>query len=166
MQPIKFDNQGFTLVELLLYVFVASGILLSVVALVALLIQSRVKNQTISLVEQQGAQIIQLVTQEINNAKTITSPTVGNTANILQFQDINNQSQQVSLVSSTLFFNKNNKNYFLNPTTIQVSNLEVKNLGVAGHDSVKIKFDLNYKNLSGLNHYSYSQTFYATANIR
>lgn len=166
MNRIHDDNRGFTLLELLLYVFVASGILLSIVALVALLIQSRVKNQTISMVEQQGAQIIQLVSQEINNAKTIIAPTVGNTGNILQFQDINGQAEQLSIVSSTLFLNKNNKDYFLNPTTIQVSSLEVKNLGVAGHDSVKIKFDLNYNNLSGLNQYSYSQTFYATANIR
>lgn len=166
MNRIHNDNRGFTLLELLLYVFVASGILLSIVALVALLIQSRVKNQTISLVEQQGAQIIQIITQEINNAKIIIAPTVGNTGNILQFQDINGQSEQLSVVSSTLFLNKNNKDYFLNPPTIQVSNLEVKNLGVAGHDSVKIKFDLNYNNLSGLNQYSYSQTFYATANIR
>ncbi len=159
-------NSGFTLVELLLYIFVASGILLSLVALVALLIQSRVKNQTVSMVEQQGAQIIQLISQEINNAKTITAPTIGNASNVLQFQDINNQAEQISLVSSTLYLNKNNKSYFLNPTTIQAANLQIKNLGVAAHDSIKIQFDLNYNNLSGLNQYSYTQTFYATANIR
>lgn len=165
MQSIFKDNRGFTLVELLLYIFVASGILLSIVALVALLIQSRVKNQTISLVEQQGTQIIQLVTQEINNAKAITSPSAGNSGNVLQFQDMSGQAEQISLVSTTLFLNKNSKDYFLNPTTIQVSNWQIKNLGVAAHDSIKIQFDLNYNNLSGLNQYSYSQTFYATANI-
>lgn len=166
MRSVLKHNQGFTLVELLLYIFVASGILLSIVALVALLIQSRVKNQTISLVEQQGAQIIRLVAQEINNAKTIISPAVGGSGSVLQFQDISGQAEQVSLVSSTLFLNKNNKNYFLNPATVQVSNWQVKNLGVSAHDSIKIQFDLNYNNLSGLNQYSYSQTFYATANIR
>jgi len=166
MKCIKNNNRGFTLVELLLYVFVASGILLSVVALVVLLLQSRIKNQTISLVEQQGVQIIQLVVQEINNSKSIISPAVGNSGNVLQLQDINGQSQQVSLISSTLFLNKNNKDYFLNPPTIQVSNWQIKNLGVPSHDSIKIQFDLNYNNLSGLNQYSYSQTFYATANIR
>lgn len=160
------NNQGFTLVELLLYVFIASIILLSIVALVALLVQSRVKNQTVSLVEQQGAQIIQLVTQEINNARVINSPTMGGVSDILQFQDINGQTEQVSLVSTTLFLNKNTKDYFLNPGTIQVSNWQVKNLGVANHDSIKIQFDLNYNNLSGLNQYNYSETFYATANIR
>jgi type II secretory pathway component PulJ len=166
MIKIQSDNQGFTLVELLLYVFVASGILLSIVALVALLIQSRVKNQTISLVEQQGAQIALLISQEINNAKIITAPAVGNSGEALQFQDINNQTEQLSLVSSTLFLNKNNQNFALNPATILISNWQVKNLGVALHDSIKIKFDLNYNNLSGLNQYNYSQTFYVTANIR
>ncbi len=166
MQHTKNNNQGFTLVELLLYVFIASIILLSVVSLVALLIQSRVKNQTVSLIEQQGAQIIQLVTQEINNAKVINSPAVGSEAAVLQFQDMNGQIEQISLTSTTLFLNKNSKDYFLNPTTIQVSNWQVKNLGVPSHDSIKIQFDLNYNNLSGLNQYSYSETFYATANIR
>ena len=166
MKNIHQDNQGFTLLELLLYVFVASGILLSIVALVAVLIQSRVKNQTISTVEQQGSQIIQLVTQEINNAKIITAPAVGSSSAILQFQDTNGQSEQLSVVSSTLFLNKNNKDYFLNPSTIKVSNWQVTNLGIASHDSIKIQFDLNYNNLAGLNQYSYVQTFYATANIR
>lgn len=166
MQSIRNNNHGFTLLELLLYVFVASVILLSIVALVALLIQSRVKNQSMSIVEQQGAQIIQIVTQEINNAKVITAPAVGNTAAVLQFQDINGQSEQLSVVSTTLFLNKNSKDYFLNPSKIQISNWQVKNLGVASHDSIKIQFDLNYKNTSGLNQYSYTQTFYATANIR
>lgn len=165
MTSVYYHNRGFTLVELLLYIFVASGVLLAIVALVALLIQSRVKNQTVSLVEQQGAQIIQLVTQEINNAKIITAPAAGNSSTVLQFQDINGQAEQISLSSSTLFLNKNNKNYFLNPNTIQSANLQIKNLGVSAHDSIKIQFDLNYNNLAGLNQYSYSQTFYATANI-
>ncbi|MCX6779853.1 MAG: hypothetical protein NT034_01580, partial [Candidatus Magasanikbacteria bacterium] len=128
MRNIQNNNQGFTLLELLLYVFVASAILLSIVALVALLIQSRVKNQTISMIEQQGAQIIQVVTQEINNAKVITAPTVGNSAAVLQFQDIAGQPEQMSVISSTLFLNKNNKTYYLNPTKIKVSNWQVKNL--------------------------------------
>ena len=166
MKNFQNNNQGFTLVELLLYVFIASIILLSLVSLIALLIQARVKNQTISVVEQQGSQIIQLISQEINNAKVIVSPVVGTNSSALQFQDINGQTEQISLVSSTLYLNKNNTNYFLNPNTVQVSNLQIKNLGVATHDSIKIQFDLNYYNLSGLNQYSYSQTFYATANIR
>ncbi len=166
MISLSKNNQGFTLIELLLYVFVASGILLSIVALVAVLIQSRIKNQTISIVEQQGAQISQIITQEINNAKIITSPAVGNSADVLQWQDINGQVEQASVASSTLFLFKNNQNYFLNPATVQVNNWQVKNLGVSGHDSIKIQFDLNYNNVSGLNQYSYSETFYATANIR
>lgn len=166
MMCIQNDNKGFTLLELLLYVFVASVILLSIVALVALLIQSRIKNQTISMIEQQGSQIIQIISQEINNAKVVTAPTVGNTAGVLQFQDINGQAEQVSVMSTTLFLNKSNKDYLLNPAKIKISNFQVKNLGVAAHDSIKIQFDLSYNNLSGLNQYTYTQTFYATANIR
>ena len=48
------QNKGFTLIELLLYVSIASTVLLASTVFFHMLLESRVKNQTISEVEQQG----------------------------------------------------------------------------------------------------------------
>ena len=73
-------NRGFTLIELLLYVSIVSAMILSIAAILPLFMQSRVKNQTISEVEQQGTAALQIITQTLRNAETITSPTIGTSA--------------------------------------------------------------------------------------
>ena len=59
---------GFTLVELLLYVGISSAILLASSLFLATLLESRIKNQTIAEVEQQGLAVMQIITQDIRNA--------------------------------------------------------------------------------------------------
>src|SRR3990167_4758552 len=67
-------KSGFTLIELLLYVAISSVMLLITSLFLQTLLQSRIKNQTIAEVEQQGLQAMQLITQTARNAETITSP--------------------------------------------------------------------------------------------
>jgi len=80
-QPNK--NQGFTLVELIVYIAVSSFVLAAIGGLVWMLMQSRAKSQAIAEVEQQGALIMDTITQSVRNAESITAPTVGNTGTTL-----------------------------------------------------------------------------------
>ncbi|KKT35654.1 MAG: hypothetical protein UW24_C0005G0002 [Parcubacteria group bacterium GW2011_GWA2_44_12] len=67
-------KSGFTLIELLLYVAISSVMLLITSLFLQTLLQSRIKNQTIAEVEQQGLHIMQLITQTVRNAEAITAP--------------------------------------------------------------------------------------------
>lgn len=67
-------KQGFTLIELLLYVAIIGAIILSVSGFLSLIMSSRIKNQAIAEVEQQGIQVMQTLTQTIRNASTISIP--------------------------------------------------------------------------------------------
>src|SRR3990172_51494 len=76
-------NRGFTLIEILLYVSIAGAILLSVSIFWTILLQSRVKNQTVAEVESQGAFVMELITRTARNSEAIVSPAVGATASAL-----------------------------------------------------------------------------------
>src|SRR4030042_2610598 len=80
---LRHSHAGFTLVELLLYVSIIGAVILSMAGFLSLLMQSRVKNQTISEVEQQGVQVMQIITQTSRNAASLNSPTQGQTASSL-----------------------------------------------------------------------------------
>ena len=161
------NNRGFTLIELLLYTVIAAGLLLSITAMIALLTQSRVKNKTISTIEQQGVQILQIISQEIRNSSAITSPPNGSGGTTLQLQNISGQNTIFNLTSTTLRETKLGQIIPLSSNNIIVNNLEFLNLtSDNAHNSVKIKFTLNYNNTAGRIEYNYSQNFYGSATLR
>ena len=74
------QRQGFTLLELLLFVSL-SGILLGALSVfLVILLNARVKQHTIVEVEEQGVQIMELTTSRIRSSPSITSPAVGSTS--------------------------------------------------------------------------------------
>lgn len=68
---------GFTLIELLLYVAIVGTLLITVTGFFALTADSRIKNQSISEVNQQGTAVMETITQAIRNASAITAPATG-----------------------------------------------------------------------------------------
>jgi type II secretory pathway pseudopilin PulG len=76
-------NTGYTLIELLLYVSLIGILLTSVVTFFSMMLETRVKNESIAEVDQQGTQIMELITQTIRNASSITSPAAGTSGNSL-----------------------------------------------------------------------------------
>lgn len=167
MMCLKNNNKGFTLIELLLYTVIAAGLLLSVTALLSLLIQSRTKNETMSVVNQNGLQIMQFITQTTRNAKTITTPVVGADGSVLQLQDSVGQNINFDMSSGTLYLNKSNQIFNLSSSNIVVSNLKFSNLSSdPARNSIKIEFTLSYNNAANRSEYNYTQTFYDTATLR
>lgn len=71
------DSAGYTLIELLLYVGIVGALLTGVTMFFGSTLDARVKNQSISEVDQQGAQIMELITQTVRNADSITTPAAG-----------------------------------------------------------------------------------------
>jgi len=165
------NNNGSTLIELILYISLATGMLLVISMAFSIFFYSLIKNQTILEVDQQGAQIMQIVTQTIRNANSVNSPALG----------INDASLSLSvpdpLSNPTIFAlsgNEINITEGLNPevsltntSRIIASGLLFENLSRnLTPNTIGISFTLSHVNSSGRNEYNYSRTFYGSASLR
>ncbi len=164
------NKHGFTLIEFILYVAILSVVLVGIVTFMLMILHSRVKNQVISEVEQQGVQVMQIITQTIRNAEDINSPSPGSSASSLSI-DV------VTVVDDLTIFDLNSgvirikqgvaSEISLTSDKITASGLNFQNIPRAGTaDTIKIEFTLTYTNLSGDILYNYSQTFYGSASLR
>ena len=70
-------KRGFTLIEMLLYMAILSIVILALSSFLFLSYSSRIKATVIAEVEQQGNQTMSIVTQNIRNAQSVTSPISG-----------------------------------------------------------------------------------------
>jgi len=162
-------ERGFTLIELLLYVAIVSVLLLSVVGFYTLALDSRIKNQAIAEVNQQGTLVLGQITQTIRNATSITTPAAG--------------ASGASLAMVVPTGSLSPTTYALNGTTLQitegaaaavsltssdvkVSALTFKNLTRTGTNGlVQVSFVVSYNNATGRAGYDYQKTFTTSAEV-
>jgi type II secretory pathway pseudopilin PulG len=169
MNTIALKNKGYSLIELLLYITIVGTLLFTITLFFGVATDSRIKNQTISEVDQQGKFILDTITQHIRNADRINIPTVGATTNQLdidvftparantKFQQIDNKIQitRESLTS------------FLNSDLVIVSDLQFQNLARSSTPGiVRVSFIINRYNPSNRNVYDYQKLFVGSAALR
>jgi len=144
--------------------------LLAVSVFLAMLLQSRIKNQTIAEVEQQGMQIIQIITQTIRNAEAITAPAQGTSASSLTLDVITsvNDPTVFDLSNGTIRIIEGAEPAIaLTNFRITASGLIFSNLSRATTPgTIRIQFTLAHANPSGLNEYNFSKTFTGSATLR
>lgn len=171
MKLFKKNPKGFTLVEMILYVSICSILLLSLSSLLTFLLSSRIKNQSISEVNQQGAQIMELITQTIRNARSIDTPSVGATSSSLSI------TVQDPLLSPTLYYLNNGiirikegggVEVLLTNSHVTASSLLFSNISSTSSSDriVQVSFMINYNNPNGRNEYSFSKVFSGSATMR
>jgi Tfp pilus assembly protein PilE len=68
---------GYTLIELLLYVSIVGSLLIAVTYFFSTAAESRIKNQSIAEVNDQGVAIMDNILQNVRNATSITAPATG-----------------------------------------------------------------------------------------
>ena len=163
-------NKGFSLIELLLYVSISAILLLAVSSFLGILLEARVKNQTIAEVEQQGAQIVQLVAQSIRNSNGINSPATSTTSSLLSLNMPNSSDSPTifDLAGSTFRITEGAISpILLTNSRVAVSSLEFHNLSRADTAGVvRVKFNISHINPEGRNEYDYSRMFFASASLR
>ncbi len=163
-------SKGFTLVELLLYISIVSAMILSVSAFLPLLMASRVKNQTIAEIEQQGIQTMQIITQTIRNAEGITSPGTGVNASSATIDVVTTGADPTifDLSGGVLRITQGTESAVaLTNSRVTTSSLTFYNLSRASTPgTIRIQFTLTHNNPSGRNEYEYAKTFYGTATLR
>lgn len=166
---MKKDN-GFTLIELLLYISIAAIIVFTTASLLRFTLESRVKNQTIAEVEQQGSQVIQLITQTIRNASAVNSPSIGGSGASLSLTVVDSASSPTVFdLSSGVIRIKEGAGATVNLTSskVTVSSLNFQNLSRAGTpNTIRISLTLTYINSSARFEYEFSQKFYGSADLR
>jgi len=164
------NQKGFTLIELLLYVSIVGAVILSISVFLSLLMQSRVKNQTIAEVEQQGIQVMQIITQTGRNAEAITSPAIGSSSVSLTLDVVTVAKDPTvfDLSGNAIRIKEGTGSAIaLTNSRVTASNLTFKNLSRTGTPgTVRIQFTLTHINPSGRNEYDFSKTFYETATLR
>jgi type II secretory pathway pseudopilin PulG len=165
----KDTQHGYTLVELLLYIALVGTLLTSVTYFFSLSVDSRVKNQSIAEVNDQGAAVMDRITQTIRNASSVTSPVPGTTASSLTLVVPTGALSPTvfNLNSTTLQITEGaNSAVALTSDEVQVTNLTFKNLTRTGTNAnIQISFTLSRTNPSGRNTYDYQKTFISSAGL-
>jgi Tfp pilus assembly protein PilW len=163
-------RNGFTMVELLLYVGIASVMLVVISVFLTMLVSSRIKNQTIAEVEQQGLQAMQIITQSLRNADDINEPAFGNDAASLSFKTVTTENDPTifTLVDGAIQIKEGaGAEVPLTNSRVIVSDLSFSNLSRADTPgTVRIRFTVTHLNFSGRNEYDFSKTFIGSASLR
>lgn len=158
--------RGFTLLEMILYLAILSTLVFGIASFVNLISVARVKNQTITEVEGQALQIMEIMTQAIHNAESITTPTFGQNQNNLSLLDSNNNTVEFGLADGVVTVDRGVGPVSLNNDRVALSNLEFKNLSRSGtRDIIQINFTLSHNNNSGEQLYNYSRTYVAATRL-
>lgn len=163
-------RKGFTLVEMMLYVGICSVLLLSLSVALSFILSARVKNQTVSEVNQSGTQVMQLVTQTIRNAKSVNNPTLGLSSSTLSIKtmDATKDPTVFDLASGTIRIKEGNGQYIpLTNKRVIVSGLVFKNTSASSTDggSIEINFTITHINLGNTNEFSFSKTLFGSASF-
>lgn len=168
-QKIKFNNSGFTLIELIFYIALFSVFFVSLFLVLNIFYENKTKNSTIIEVEQQGLFISQTISQEIRNAQSIISPTIGDNSLSLSLEAYENFRNPIvfSLLSEAILLSENGVDIDnLNSSRVIISDLIFINNSIVGDiQSINFSFTISYKNNSGKKEYDYSKDFFASVSL-
>jgi len=159
-------GRGFTLLELLLFISIAAILLSALAAFLGMVLQSRVKQQTIVEVEEQAVQVVEQIAHDIRNASSITSPAVGTTGSSLSLTGTSSTLWNVSggQLKRTL---GSGTPLELTSSGLIVSNVQFTNASKPQTNGiVRFQFTLERLNPPGRNEYDYTQTFYGSTALR
>lgn len=165
------EKTGFTLIEVLLYVNIVGVVLTIISVFLVIFLNARVKNQVVAEVERQGNQTMQLITQTIRNADTITAPAIGVSAasTTLTVPTGANSPTIFDLSTGVIRITEGaGSAEALTSNRVTASALSFHNLTRVSDNVgvLRIQFTLTHINPGNKNEYNYSQTFYGTASLR
>jgi len=163
-------SRGYTLIELLLYVALIGILLSAVTAFFGVTADARLKNQTISEVNEQGTYALDYIAQAVRNASVITLPAAASSGSQLTL------TVPTSSLSPTVFSVANGvlqvkegtgSAVALTNSNIQVTSFTVTNLTKSGTMGIaQIAITINRVNGGGRNEFDYQRTFTTSAGVR
>jgi len=167
---IKQSRRGFTLIELILYVALAAAMILSVSVFLSAMLQSRVRNQTVSEVEGQGIQVMQRILQAVRSSEAVNSPEAGLSDSSLSLDVL------TSVLDPTVFdislgsirMQEGSEDPIpLTSSRVIVTDLIFRNLSRSGTPGIiRVQFTLTHLNQEGRYEYDYSKVFGGSGVLR
>lgn len=163
--------KGFTLVEMILYVSICAILLLCLSTFLSFLLGARVRSQAINEVNQQGFQVMSLMTQTIRNGRSIQTPDIGATSSFLSLTAVNSLFNPTifDISSSTIRIKEGSKSPIaLTNSRVQVSALVFQNISSASSTEkiIRISYNIDSINQSGRNEYTFTKSFNGSATLR
>lgn len=137
---------GTSLIELLIFISVfalCAGVLITVLASSN---EQRVRQQTISAVEQEGMQLIQMLAKRARRAERVTLPSTGSTGSVLVLQvaDTGQDPTIIALQTGAIMAAENSSVRTLSSNRVTVNNLAFKNTSVTDdRQSIHISFTVS-----------------------
>ena len=163
-------SRGFTLVELIIYIAIASIMFGAIASFVFVLLESRNKNIVINEIEQQGLFALETITQTVRNAKDINTPALGTDSTSLSIDVVDGSSNPTVFAISNNVINITEgigSLISLTNSHISATNISFKNLSRTDTpDIIKIQFTLEYNNPAKKAEFNYSKTFYGSSSVR
>jgi prepilin-type N-terminal cleavage/methylation domain-containing protein len=161
---------GYTLIELLLYVALIGVLLSAVVAFFGITADARIKNQTISEINDQGTYALDYIAQVARNATSISSPTVGasGTSLTLVVPTASLSPTTLSVTNGILQVKEGTAAAVsLTSSEVKIDSLNVSNLSRSGTSGIiQVSLTLSRANPLNRNEYDYQRTFTTSVGIR
>ena len=165
------SGAGLTLIELLVYISLVVGILITATTFAWNIINSRTKAFAIQEVEQNGRFIMEKITQTTYSATDITSPTPGNSANQLELvlKDLTYDPTVFTVVNNTIQMSEGAGGFInLSSDRVRVTDLIFRNMSSANGKTknVEVTFTLEHLNPDNRQEWQFSDNFKATIELR
>lgn len=167
---INSNNKGFGLVELIIYISIASVLLLSISSFYSTILKSRNRNNIVLEVDQQGVYLMNVITQTVRNAELINSPFIGSSDAILSLNTLEENQNPIifDLFDNVVRIKEGSGDYIpLTNSHIIISNLNFTNLSKTETPGIiRIEFTISYNSSNPNAEYDYTKTFYNSASLR
>lgn len=163
-------KQGFTLIEVLLYIAITVTIITATISFLFSILQLRIKSNVIADVEQQGIQVMQQVLSVVRNADGVIFPAQGLNDSFLVIDALGTVNDPTTFNElGGVFQIQEGAGPFIHLTNshVIISGLNFYNLSKTDTSgTVKISFTVTYINPEGRNEYNYSKSFTGSASLR
>jgi Tfp pilus assembly protein PilW len=174
IEDLRFKTEnfkgGFTLVEMLVYTAMFTVMISALTAFMSVLSQSRIRNQSVLEVNDQGTQVMRVITQNLRNAVYINSPATSTTGSTLSINTTlaSTTPTTFTLTNGVIFLTQGaNPSVALTNNKVIVSNLSFTNLSRAStYGNAKVFFTLVSNSASTKAKYNYSNVFYGGGSLR
>lgn len=163
------SKKGFTLIETILYVALATVILYGISSLYAVMIVMHAKHRAMTDVSLASEHALLLITQTIRDARTVTAPEIGQASTELSLEMHDGApypTETISILEGVIMMQDGSQPPIpLTPSNIVVSELQFTNMSTAPPHSIRVSFTAS-SNSGDRADLAYSDTFYATATTR
>lgn len=142
-------NKGFTLVEVIIYVFLFSIIMTSLVSFGLLLSSLNAKNLLLREANANARNAFNFISSELQNSKDILSPIAGTSSSTVVYLDSDLEQKKISLKNGILYLFFQDNIFSITRDNILFSNLLFKNLSIDNSaDSIQFSFDYSSQSTS------------------